>query len=114
MADHDKSLIDQAKDALGMGDDDEHSDRDRDDRRDEGGMGADRTDDLSRDRGDTWGGDTTGGAAGTGTGTGTTGAAGSAGTMGGTDDTTTRRESGARESGLTEDETDTGRRESGM
>lgn len=127
MAD-DKNLFDKAKDALGMGDDDEHRDARRTD--------VDRTDDeLSRGGGQGWGEDT-GGVTGTGgrtAGTGGTGydtghgpesdpgrasgAGGSAGTdstMGGAG-TTTRGGAASGESPLDDDDsTDTGRRESGM
>lgn len=86
----DKNLIDKAKDALGMGDDDEH----RDDRR----TGVDRTDnDPSRGRNEGWGEDT-GGATGTGGRTAGTGGTGYDTGRGPVDD----------------DTTDTGRRETGM
>ena len=57
MGDQNKSLIDQAKDALGMGDDDEHEHADHGDRRPPGA-------DTRRNEG--WGSDTTARTTGTG------------------------------------------------
>lgn len=104
MGDRDKSLIDKAKDALGMGDDN------RDEQRDRGTASADANRDAS------WNSD-----AGAGGATGATGA-GTADTAGGTGGPAardqygnTRGEAASGESALGDDEgTDTGRRESGM
>ena len=101
MGDKDKSLMDQAKDALGMGDDDKHEHDEHE--HDEHGTRRTTGTDTQRDQG--WGSDTTARTTDAGGATGTTGARTGTGT----------REAGSDESLLRdEDTTETDRRGTGV